>query len=179
MVPKALTFGYFFAMTLHQHIETTFGHKLRLRVSGISITEKGILLVKHHSIGKKGILWAPPGGGLDYAETVEETLRREFLEETGLEIEPKQLVLVNEYFEHPLHAVELFFVVNVMGGELKQGFDPELGMNHQIIQEVKYVSFDEITTSDPDIFHSMFQEYKSEHDFRGFKGFHQNIMSRG
>ena len=54
-------------------ITNTFGNKLRLRVSGIYIKNDEILLVKHKSINKEGILWAPPGGGMEFGETAEAT----------------------------------------------------------------------------------------------------------
>lgn len=161
-----------------QEIHKVFGHQLRLRISGICIENESILLVKHLSVGEKGILWAPPGGGLHYGETIEETLKREFEEETGLLVQMGQPLLINEYMEHPLHAVELFFEVHPVGGVLKKGYDPELGENSQIIQEVRFVPFEEISLSDPTIFHSMFRGHRSVQAFQHFLGFHQNITFR-
>ena len=68
---------------IQNEIVSSFGNKLRIRVCGICIEENKILLVRHHSIGKSGILWAPPGGGMIYGETSEQALIREFVEETG------------------------------------------------------------------------------------------------
>lgn len=161
-----------------QGIHAVFGHTLRLRISGICLQGDSILLVKHHSIGEKGILWAPPGGGLHYGETIEETLKREFQEETGLQVEMLQPLLINEYMELPLHAIELFFLVKHVGGELKKGSDPELQPENQIIQEVAFVSFSEILSQDPAIFHSLFRNHNSAEHFVNFLGYEQNIASR-
>lgn len=159
-------------------IQQAFGHKLRLRVSGICLQNDCILLVKHLSLGPKGILWAPPGGGLDYHETIHECLQREFLEETGLQVAVHELLFVNEYFEHPLHAIELFFRVEQIGGTLCQGSDPEMQADTQIIHDVAFVSLDEIRTSDPAIYHSLFKTYPTTEHFVVSAGFHQNIVHR-
>jgi 8-oxo-dGTP diphosphatase len=164
---------------VEKEIRAAFGSQLRLRVSGICIHQKSILLVKHISLGKKGILWAPPGGGLRFGETVYEALKREFEEETGLLIEVGAPILINEYIESPLHAVELFFEVRQIGGELRKGSDPEMSSAAQIIQEVRFVSFDEIRASDEDIFHSLFKKYNQTEAFSSFLGFDQNIVFRG
>jgi len=160
-----------------QGIHDAFGHRLRLRVSGICLQDDSILLVKHHALGEKGILWAPPGGGLQLGETIEETLKRELMEETGLEVKMQFPLLINEYMQYPLHAVELFFKVEQLGGVLKRGMDPELGQENQIIQEVAFVSFEEIRAQDPAIFHSLFRSYNRAEHFVNFLGYEQNIAS--
>jgi len=163
--------------TIQQQIHQQFGNKLRLRVSGICFNEDSILLVKHVGIGENKFLWAPPGGGLSFEETIEESLKREFLEETGLLIQPKELLFVNEYFEHPLHAVELFFLVERVSGELIKGTDPEMDLDNQIIREVRFVPFSEINNSGNE-FHSLFKTYQCKSDFVKKGGFHQNIVRR-
>ncbi len=164
--------------SIKQEIKNVFGEKLRLRVSGICIENDTILLVKHIGIGKSKFLWAPPGGGLSFEETVDECLKREFLEETGLTIEIKEMLLVNEYFEHPLHAVELFFLVEKIGGELIKGVDPEMDEAKQIITEVRFVPFSEIKETETDSFHSLFETFKNKSDFDKKGRFMQNIIKR-
>jgi 8-oxo-dGTP diphosphatase len=166
-------------MDARQHeIHQRFGHQLRLRVSGICLKGDSILLVKHTALGKDNFLWTPPGGGLSFEETVHEALKREFIEETGLTIETKELLFVNEYFEHPLHAIELFFKVEITGGELMTGIDPEMTPNLQIIQEVRFVPFAEIINSKLSQFHSLFATYQNADSFQQKGGFYQNILQR-
>jgi 8-oxo-dGTP diphosphatase len=164
--------------TIKQEIKSVFGEKLRLRVSGICIENDTILLVKHIGIGKTKFLWAPPGGGLSFEETVDECLKREFLEETGLTINIRELLFVNEYFEHPLHAVELFFLVERISGELIKGIDPEMGATKQIITEVCFVPFSEIKDTETDSFHSLFETFRNKADFDKKGCFMQNIIKR-
>lgn len=160
---------------MNEKIIDAFGNKLRLRVSGILIQNNEILLVSHKSIGKTDILWAPPGGGLHFGEPLEECLRREFKEETNLQIEVGQLLFVNEYLELPLHAIELFFEIKSYSGELKIGQDPEMSPESQIIQNVRFVPFEEIKRSDPSSYHSIFQKINTLAEIKKLNGYHKNI----
>jgi len=143
-------------------IVAAFGNRLRLRVCGFMLLNNELLLVKHLHIGPKGVLWAPPGGGMDFGENAVTTLKREFMEETGLDIEVGDLAVVNEYLDLPLHAIELFFNVVQTGGKLTQGHDPEISGEDQIIREVRYVSFEELQTMDQDTLHHVLKGVKSK-----------------
>ncbi len=122
-----------------EEINKVFGNKLRVRVSGICIKDDAILLIEHKSIGESGILWAPPGGGMNFGENAQNTLIREFEEETGLTISVGKLLWVNEYLENPLHAIELFFEVNIVSGNLALGNDPELDSQKQILTKIEFI----------------------------------------
>ena len=60
--------------------------------------------------------WEPPGGVLELSETIEDGLRREVREETGLDIEPVQLTGV--YKNMPRGIIALVFRATVTGGQL-------------------------------------------------------------
>jgi ADP-ribose pyrophosphatase YjhB (NUDIX family) len=60
--------------------------------------------------------WEPPGGVLELDETIEDGLRREVLEETGLDVEPERLTGV--YKNMTRGIVALTFRCHVTGGEL-------------------------------------------------------------
>ncbi|HAI75000.1 MAG TPA: NUDIX hydrolase [Microscillaceae bacterium] len=123
----------------------TFGNKLRIRCSGLLVQNDRILLVKHQYLGGgQNYLWAPPGGGVEFGDTIQESLYREFLEETGLVIQIKHFSFVNEFLDPPLHAIELFFVVEQQGGILQTGYDPEMSEDQQIISEIAFWSIDEL-----------------------------------
>jgi 8-oxo-dGTP diphosphatase len=139
-------------------VENSYQHKVRVRVCGICLSEnrQEILLIKHLGLGKDGVWWAPPGGGVTFGESAEEALVREFLEETGLQIKVCQFLFVNEFVKPPLHAVELFFAVEIIGGTLQKGHDPEL--SQQIISEVRFVSWEEISRISEHQLHGIFAE---------------------
>ncbi len=155
-------------MTNSDSIKDLYGGKIRVRACGILIKDNKLVLVKHNEIGKNGFLWIPPGGGVEFGETATEGLRREFLEETGLEVEVQNLIFINELIDDPLHAIELFFLVNHLGGQLMTGKDPELGDGEQIISEVKFVSESEINAIHHENLHKVFGWLKNKEGLISF-----------
>ncbi|WP_332912478.1 NUDIX domain-containing protein [Algoriphagus boritolerans] len=93
---------------ISKEIEAKFGNQLRTRVNGILIEDNKLLMVKHQ-MGNGRILWSVPGGGMNYGSTAKDNLKREYLEETSLEIEVGKYLFVHEYLKPPLHAMEHFF----------------------------------------------------------------------
>ena len=140
-----------------ERINKIYGYKLRIRVCGILVEDDRILLVHHKSLGKNGSLWAPPGGGMEYGEAAQSAIQREFLEETGLEIEVKRFLFVHEYLDPPLHGIELFFLVKRVGGKLKLGKDPEMTNDSQIITKLGFFDFRGLKRKDPDVLHYVLQ----------------------
>jgi len=118
--------------------------RLRVRVCGICLKEDHILLVRHGQTLHNKAFWAPPGGGLHYGESVHAGLQREMKEETGLEITVGHLLFVNEFLQPPLHAIELFFEVTVTGGSLSTGIDPEVTADRQLIEQVQWLSLQQV-----------------------------------
>jgi 8-oxo-dGTP diphosphatase len=82
-------------------------------VSGVIPDDHGrVLLIRRHDNQH----WEPPGGVLELAETIEDGLRREIREETGLDVEPGPLTGV--YKNMPRGIVALVFRCKVTGGQL-------------------------------------------------------------
>ena len=102
-------------------------------------------------------LWSPPGGGLQYGEKVKDCLVREFREETGLEVKPGRFLFLHEFLQERLQAIELFFEVQVIGGTLKTGSDPELASEKQIIQEVAFKTLPELQKDSAAQLHHIFK----------------------
>jgi ADP-ribose pyrophosphatase YjhB (NUDIX family) len=99
---------------------------IRIRVSMLVIDDGRILLVRHEKDGRS--YWLLPGGGLEYGESLEEALRREAEEETGLDIEVRDLVLVWESLppNRSRHGLNLCFRASVRGGTLETRGDDRL-----------------------------------------------------
>jgi len=82
-------------------------------VAGVIVDDDGrALLVQrrdnHH--------WEPPGGVLELGESIDDGLRREVREETGLDIEPTMLTGVYKNMKRGIIA--LVFRCRITGGEL-------------------------------------------------------------
>ncbi|QJW89370.1 NUDIX hydrolase [Spirosoma taeanense] len=148
-----------------------YGNRLRLRVCGLYCEDDRLLMVRHRGIGPTDTFWCPPGGGAQFGETAPEALVREFAEETGLDIEAGELLFVNEFMQPPLHAMELFFSVQVTGGTLRQGIDPEMSLEGQIIQDVRLMAFDEIKSYPPEEVHALFRQCQTLDDVFRLRGY--------
>ncbi|MBD8487704.1 NUDIX hydrolase [Echinicola sp. CAU 1574] len=155
---------------IEKEINEKFGGRLRTRVNGVLIENDKILMIKHR-MGHNKSFWNVPGGGMDYNTNATDNLKREFLEETGLEIEVKKFLTVSEFLQPPLHAIELYFEVSKKSGDLIKGIDPELSQNKQLIEEVKFMSMEEISEIKKEEKHHLFWKIKSVNDIRIWKGY--------
>jgi 8-oxo-dGTP diphosphatase len=151
-------------------IENTFGNRLRIRVCGLLVEDGKILLIKHEGLGDEGYLWAPPGGGMEFGTSADENLKREFKEETGLDIDVNQYLFTHEYLNKPLHAIEHFFIVSRKGGRLALGSDPEMGEANQVIKELKFASESDIIAERLGRLHRMFEVESNPNKIDQLKG---------
>jgi 8-oxo-dGTP diphosphatase len=101
-------------------------------VGAVIIDENRVLLIQRGREPLQGE-WSLPGGALELGETLEQGVRREVLEETGLEIEPMQIVEVfdrivrDEAGRVQFHYVLVDFLCRVTGGALCCGSDADAG----------------------------------------------------
>lgn len=122
----------------------SFRDKLRIRVCGILIQDDAILLAEIHSPVVDDLIWTPPGGGLKFGEHMKDCLKREFAEETNMQVDVQDLVHINELVEDPFHAVEFYFEVAGITGEPKKGRDPELSWEQQLLHDLKWIPLDKL-----------------------------------
>ncbi len=147
-------------------IAKIYGNRVRIRVCGLCWNGDRLLMVKHR-MGNRD-LWAPPGGGLEFGESIASALKREFLEETGLQIRPGKFQFGCEFFNEPLHAIELFFEVINLSGDLKTGYDPEI----QLIDTVQFLTSKDIQNIPDEALHGILQKYKDVNVLRQLNGFY-------
>ena len=155
---------------ISKEIEAKFGGHLRSRVNGILIEDDLLLMVKHQ-MGNGRFLWSVPGGGMNYGSSAIQNLKREFLEETGLVIEVERYLFVHEYLKTPLHAMEHFFQVKRINGEVILGKDPELSGENQILLEISWISINQLKQIPRETLHQVFWGINSFSELGLWKGY--------
>lgn len=151
-------------------VRKTYGNRLRVRACGLLIESERLLMVNHRSLSKSDF-WAPPGGGVDFGESVTTCLQREMTEETGLQTEVAEFLFACEFIQEPLHAIELFFRLTRIGGSLITGIDPEMNTEDQIIDGVRFLNGDEIRNMDKHTLHGIFRFVEEPLQIMGLRGY--------
>ena len=132
-------FSYF----LGDKVSTDSGYQIpSLTVDAIIKYEKGIILIKRDNEPFKGD-WALPGGFVEYGEKVENAVKREAKEETGLDVAIKDLVGVySEPDRDPRrHTVSICFLVEGKG-DLNAGSDASTAIKKSFNQIPQNLAFD-------------------------------------
>jgi ADP-ribose pyrophosphatase YjhB (NUDIX family) len=91
----------------------TEDHRYSVSVAGVIVDDEGrALIIQRRDNGHR----EPPGGILEHGETVEDGLRREVYEETGLKVEPGHLTGIYQNMER--HIIALVFRCRAISGQL-------------------------------------------------------------
>ncbi|MGY5875583.1 MAG: NUDIX hydrolase [Candidatus Thorarchaeota archaeon] len=105
-------------------------------VGAVVVGELGILLVRRDKDPSKG-LWSIPGGGVEVGENLEDALKREILEETGVYAEPVQFLGAFDYIQRDskgkveYHFLLIHYLARALTEETKAEFpEAEVGWFH-------------------------------------------------
>ena len=111
----------------------------KLGASGILVNQFGDILLGKRAAGEElSELWCTPGGGVNYRETIDDCLRREYMEETGLLVRIGRLVFIAENLNVDTgrpHSVLMFKQVYLLGGQTQI-----LKVNRKEFSEVRWIS---------------------------------------
>jgi len=113
-----------------------------LAASGLVVHAGNVLLVRRAYPPYEG-KWALPGGAVEFWERLEEAVKREVLEETGVEVKPLKVhgiyeIMVEEK-GRKYHFVVLCFLCDYLRGEPKPGTDAS---------EVKWFGLGEVLSAE-------------------------------
>ncbi|MGA2568960.1 MAG: NUDIX hydrolase [Terracidiphilus sp.] len=112
---------------MERKIEREFPSAPLVAVGAVIVHDGRVLLVRRGSEPLKGH-WTLPGGMLEVGETVAQGVAREVREETGLEVEPIELVELLDRIHREGDRVRYHYVIadylcRVTGGELRAASD--------------------------------------------------------
>jgi 8-oxo-dGTP diphosphatase len=108
-----------------------------LVVSAGVVDDGRLLMVQEGKEEYRG-MWGLPGGRVEPGERIVDAIRREMLEETGLEVRVTGITRVVRYISMKgYHTMRFNFVVEPIGGELR--------VDGEEILDARWMKYDEIT----------------------------------
>jgi 8-oxo-dGTP diphosphatase len=110
----------------------------QIAVGAVVLHDGGLLMVRRGREPAKG-LWTIPGGRVEHGEYLADALKREVREETGLDIEVKELLGILEVPADPHYVILDYVAVPLGSSEAVAGDD---------VDEVRWVPLDEVTKLD-------------------------------
>jgi 8-oxo-dGTP diphosphatase len=114
------------------------------RIYGVLVDGSKVLLTRSRFMEREFVNF--PGGGVELGESPLAALKREFHEETGLEIEPVRVLYASEGLhlstQQPFQIVSIYWLVNSRGGDLKHNG------NGDDVVSLFWSELDEVPTSE-------------------------------
>jgi 8-oxo-dGTP diphosphatase len=102
--------------------------RFRLSAGAIVVNQGKILLVKHGGPLHGSEFLIAPGGGIEGEESFIDAAIRETREETGLDVVPKKLLVVEDMVSSQKRVIKCWFLCDFVGGQLRAEGQTEEGV---------------------------------------------------
>jgi len=131
MMPFLMRLWRKFPLWVHILAARIVRSKFRVAVAAMIFDAQGRILLFKHTYRK--FEWGIPAGSLEYDEQPENAIVREFLEETGMQIQVQELLLADSSKQD--HHVSLIYLCKIIGGTFKESLE---------ISEMKYFEVNDL-----------------------------------
>ena len=111
----------------------------QIRLTGLLIEDNQILIVKQRVSTTRS--WSLPGGRLENGETIEEGIKREMWEETGLNTRILKLLYLCDKPDATPPLIHITFLLERVGGQIKL---PTNEFDRNPISDVKMIYIDDL-----------------------------------
>jgi 8-oxo-dGTP diphosphatase len=129
-------------------------NRFNIRVYGILINEENKVLVTDELIKGRGITKFP-GGGLEFGEGTIDCIKREFVEETGNEVEIAGHFYTTDYFQASAYNVQhqiisIYYLVKPVSTFQLRSTEKifDFGDDKRYMQTFRWIDLDKISESD-------------------------------
>ncbi len=119
MMPYLMRLWRKFPLWVHILASRIVRAKFRVAVAAMIFDEQGRVLLFKHTYRK--FEWGIPAGSLEYDEEPKNAIVREFLEETGMQIQVQELLLADSSKQD--HHVSLIYLCKIMGGVFRESLE--------------------------------------------------------
>jgi 8-oxo-dGTP diphosphatase len=97
----------------------------RISAGGIVFKGNTVLLVRYRNSGKEGTYLVCPGGRLEDNENIIQAIIRETKEETGVTVEPKRVVAIEDLICSRFKMIKIWMVCEIVDGQVHKTREAE------------------------------------------------------
>jgi 8-oxo-dGTP diphosphatase len=97
----------------------------RIAAGGITFKDNRVLLVRYCASNNAGTYLVGPGGALEDGENVVQAIIRETKEETGIIVQPKRVIAIEDLMCSAFKMIKVWMVCEIVEGEVQKTAEAE------------------------------------------------------